>query len=361
MTSPVEAVTLEKETQVIRLGMVASQAAIKMVGSNGGGYFYANAAHPFENPTPFSNLLSLLAMILVPAACLYAFGSIVRAKTQSWMLLGTVFFLFGVLLSGAVLVQFWSYRNHGGFAFEGQEFRFGTVGTVLWSVVTTATSNGSVNAALSSLSPLAGGISLLSILLGEVVFGGVGVGAIGLLFMVLMTVFLSGLMVGRSPEYLGKKIERTEIGAVLVSVLAPAVLVLSGLFLVLITPEIVATFSVQGPHGLTEALYALASASYNNGSSFSGLGAQIPFWNYLLSLCMLVGRFSVLIPALIIASSLAKKKNAPLGSGSFATDTPLFSVLVVGVVIVVGGLTYFPTLLLGPVLEHLLIPFERWF
>ncbi|MBX9765924.1 MAG: potassium-transporting ATPase subunit KdpA, partial [Bdellovibrionales bacterium] len=185
MAEPLQVQTLEKRMQTIPTGWIASQTAIKMVGSNGGGYFQANGAHPFENPTPFSNLLSLLAMIMVPAACLYAFGAIVRARTQSWMLLGTVFLLFGILLAGAMVVQFWTYRNHGGFAFEGQEYRFGTVGSILWSVVTTATSNGSVNAALSSLSPMAGGVSLISILLGEVVFGGVGVGAVGLLFMVL--------------------------------------------------------------------------------------------------------------------------------------------------------------------------------
>ena len=353
--------TLENETQTVGLGWVASQVSIKMVGSNGGGYFQSNGAHPLENPTPFSNLMQLLAMLLIPSACLYAFGFIVKAKRQSWMLLGTVFVLMSLLLGGAFASQFWAVQNNSGFAFEGQELRFGTTGSVLWSVVTTATSNGSVNAALSSLSPLAGGVALLGILLGEVVFGGVGVGAIGLLFMVLLTVFLAGLMVGRSPEYLGKKIERTEVAAVLVSLLLPAGLVLGGLVLVLTQPSVISSFSIQSPHGLTEAMYALASAAYNNGSSFGGLSAQNSFWNILLSVAMIVGRAAVLVPAVWIAGTLAEKKNAPLGSGSFATDTPLFSALVVMVVIVVGGLTYFPNLLLGPILEHFLIPMGRWF
>ena len=341
--------TLEGVEQIIPLGPVASQEAIKMLGTNGGGFFNVNSAHPFENPTAFTNLLETFAILWIPAALVLAYGKIVGIKRQGYILLGvmSVLFLLGLGFS-------FDAQHREGSALgvrsllEGIETRFGTTGSILWSIATTATANGSVNTMLSSLSPISGGISLINILLGEHIFGGVGVGLISMLMFVLLTVFLSGLLVGRTPEYLGKKIEKEEIQWVMVGVLFPSIITLLGtsFAILLATPT--------GPHGLTEILYAYGSTAGNNGSSFAGLDTNTNLYNCTLGVTMLFGRLAVLVPALKIAGTLAAKKSVPYSSGTFSTDSLLFATLLFGVILIVGALTFFPVLALGPLIEQLL-------
>ncbi len=341
--------TLEGYEQIIPQGPAASQIAIKQLGSNGGGFFGVNSAHPFENPTPLTNFIELLAILAIAAGCTYLFGLMVGSRRQGWVLFGVMMVMMTALLAASL----WSEYRFG--SMEGKETRFGMTNTVLWSVFTTVASNGSVNGMLSSLSPLSGGIALLNMMLGEVIFGGVGAGMYGILLYVILTVFLAGLMVGRTPEYLGKKIEAREITWVMVGVLAPCATILLGAAVSVVSSAGLAGLGHQGPHGLSEILYAYSSAAGNNGSAFGSLTVNTVFYNVMLGLAMLIGRFAIIIPVLIIAGSLSMKKMAPPSSGTFKTDSFLFGGLLAGVILIVGALTFFPALSLGPILEHLLM------
>lgn len=352
----VEVTTLENAKQTIPLGPVASQIAIKQLGTNGGGFFNANSAHPFENPTAISNFLEMLAIILIPSASLYFYGIMIGSKKNAWLLFFSMLFLFvaGVLISFASERGFNpvidAYPN-----LEGKETRLGITNSLLWSTITTATANGSVNTMISSLSPLAGGIAMFNIMLGELIFGGVGVGLCSMIMLVLLTVFLSGLMVGRTPEYLGKKIEKREMQWVSLAILMPGALILIGAGISSVLPQGLASLSNQGPHGLSEILYAFSSAAGNNGSAFAGLNANTNYYNLVLGAIMLVARASIIVPSLAIAGLLAKKKITPPSSGTFSTSSILFLVMLIAVIFIVGALTFFPALLLGPIVEHLLM------
>lgn len=352
----VELTTLENAKQTIPLGPVASQVAIKQLGTNGGGFFNANSAHPFENPTPFSNLLEMLAIILIPAASVYTYGVMIGSKKHAWLLFFTMFMLW----AGGILASLYSEHLHNPVidvypVLEGQETRLGTTNSLLWAISTTATSNGSVNTMLSSLSPLAGGLAMFNIMLGELVFGGVGVGLCSMVMFALLTVFLSGLMVGRTPEYLGKKIEKQEMQWVVLAVLTPSALILIGAGISCVLPEALSSLANQGPHGLSEILYAFTSSAGNNGSSFAGINANTTYYNLALGSVMLLARTAILLPSLAIAGSLAKKKIAPPSLGTFSTNSSLFVILLISVILIVGALTFFPALSLGPIVEHLLM------
>lgn len=354
--SYVPAKTLEGAEQVLPQGPAASQIAIKQLGSNGGGFFGVNSAHPYENPTPLSNFLQMISLVLIAAASTYTFGVMVGSRKQGWVLFSAMMAMFVVMLS----LSLWSEYSANPFiaqaaSMEGKETRFGVTNSVLWSVLTTSASNGSVNAMHSSLSPLSGGIALVNMMLGEVIFGGVGAGMYGMLLFVILTVFISGLMVGRTPEYLGKKIEAKEIIWVVIGVLAPCVAILIFSALAIATPAGLAGLGHQGPHGLSEILYAYTSGAANNGSAFGSLSVNTTFYNVTLALAMLVGRFAIILPVLAIAGSLAGKKIAPASVGTFKTDSLLFVVLLCAVIMIVGALTFFPALSLGPILEHLLM------
>ena len=357
-----KATTLSGAEQVIPLGPVASQIAIKQLGTNGGGFFGANAAHPFENPTPLTNFLQMLAIFAIPAGLTSFFGRMAGDKRQGWVLFSV---MMGLFLAGFAL-SWWAECQPNpslGIAvpMEGKEVRFGVMNSVLFSTVTTDASCGAVNAMHDSLSPLAGGVALLNMLLGEVVFGGVGAGLYGMLLFVLVTVFLAGLMVGRTPEYLGKKLESREIRWAVIGVLAPCVCILTGLAVACAVPAGSATLGNLGPHGFSELFYAFASAASNNGSAFAGLGANNDFFNYALAACMFLGRFAVIIPVLAVAGSLSGKKIAPPSPGTFPTHGSTFGILLVAVILIVGALTFFPALCLGPIAEHLLMLSGRTF
>jgi potassium-transporting ATPase potassium-binding subunit len=352
----VEVTTLENAQQTVPLGPVASQIAIKQLGTNGGGFFNANSAHPFENPTAFSNLLEMLALILIPAATVYAYGIMIGSKKHALLLFSTMLVLWAV----GIFISFSSEHLHNPVIdvypiLEGKETRLGITNSLLWSVSTTVTANGSVNAMMSSLSPLAGGVAMFNMMLGELVFGGVGVGLCGMLMFTLLTVFLSGLMVGRTPEYLGKKIEKREMQWVMLAVLMPGALILVGAGISSVLPEALSSLSNQGPHGLSEILYAFSSAAGNNGSAFAGLNANTDYYNLTLGTVMLLARVSIILPSLAIAGLLAKKKITPPSVGTFSTNSILFVVLLISVILIVGALTFFPALSLGPVVEHLLM------
>ena len=354
--------TLEGGSQTIPLGPVASQIAIKQLGTNGGGFFNANSAHPFENPTPFSNFLEMLALLLIPAALTYTYGRMVGSRKQGILLFTVMLLLFLGALAVSLKSEFAANPALGTATnMEGKETRLGIVNSVLWSVATTDASNGSVNAMHESLSPLAGGVCMFNIMLGEIVFGGVGSGLYGMLLFVLMTVFLAGLMVGRTPEYLGKKIEAREMQMVILAILAPSAAILLGAGIACVFPIALSGVSTNGPHGLSEILYAYTSAAGNNGSAFAGLNANTPYYNLTLGLTMLIGRFAVIFPTLAIAGSLAAKKYSPPSAGTFATDNTIFAVLLVGVIVIVGALTFVPALSLGPVIEHFLMNAGRVF
>jgi K+-transporting ATPase ATPase A chain len=352
----VDVVGLEGVKQTIPLGPVASQVAIKMLGTNGGGFFNANAAHPFENPTPLSNFIQMLSILLIPAGLTYTYGTMVKGRSQGWVLYGAMLAVL-LLLTGASLWAESSTNPVFGMKalMEGKEARFGIFSSVFFSTITTSASCGAVNAMHASLSPLSGGIALLNIMLGEVIFGGVGAGLYGMLLFVLMTVFLAGLMVGRTPEYIGKKIEAREMTMVILAILAPCAVILVGSALSVLVPAGLAGLSNSGPHGLTEIVYAFTSAAGNNGSAFAGLNANTVYYNLMLAATMLVGRFAVIFPALAIAGGLARKKYSPPSPGTFETDSWLFAVLLIGVILIVGALTFFPALSLGPIVEHLLM------
>ena len=360
--------TLEGAAQTIGQGPVASQEAIKMLGTNGGGFFNANSAHPYENPTPLVNFVQMLSIFLIPAGLTYAFGKIVGNVKQGWALFAAMFTLF--LVGVAVCYSAEAAGNptvHAlgvpGGNLEGKETRFGVAGSALFAVVTTDASCGAVNAMHDSFTPLGGLVPLVNIQLGEVVFGGVGAGLYGMLMFAVLAVFIAGLMVGRTPEYLGKKIEQNEVKMAMLAtlVLAASILGFTAIGANLSLPEksalnapgpMYANVNNSGAHGLSEILYAYTSATGNNGSAFAGLTANTPAWNATLALGMLVGRFLMIIPLLAMAGSLARKKLVPASAGTFPTDGGTFVGLLVGVVIIVGALTYLPALALGPIVEH---------
>jgi potassium-transporting ATPase potassium-binding subunit len=353
-------------TQTIAVGPAAAQVAIKQLGTNGGGFFNVNSAHPLENPTPLSNFLQMLAILLIPAALCFTFGEMVGDRRQGWALLTAMLVIFVPLLVITVMaeqagdpmlaklnVDQTAADSQPGGNMEGKETRFGIANSALWAVATTAASNGSVNSMHDSYMPLGGLVTMWLMQLGEVVFGGVGSGLYGMLMFAIVAVFLSGLMVGRTPEYLGKKIGAFEMKMASLAILFPCAMVLVGTAVAVTSTDGRATIFNTGPHGFSEVLYAVSSASNNNGSAFAGLGANNPFYNGLLGLAMLVGRFWVMLPVLAIAGSLAAKKSVPAGPGTLPTHTPLFVMLLVAVVIVVGALSFFPALALGPIVEQL--------
>ncbi|MBW3504126.1 MULTISPECIES: potassium-transporting ATPase subunit KdpA [unclassified Pseudomonas] len=359
----VNAVTQQGVDQVIPLGPAASQIAIKQLGTNGGGFFGVNSAHPFENPTAWSNLFELASIILIPVALVFTFGHYVKDLRQSRAIVACMLALF---LIGGGTALYAEYQPNPALnsplveqaaPLEGKEVRFGTTGTVLWTETTTSASNGSVNGMHDSLNPLTGMVALVNMMVGEVIFGGVGAGLYGMLLNVLIAVFLAGLMIGRTPEYLGKKLQAREVQLLVVTLLVMpvGVLVLGSIAAVL--PSAVASVSNPGPHGFSQVLYAFTSASANNGSAFAGLNANTPFYNLMLGLGMLIGRFGYILPVLALAGSLALKKSAPIGQNSFPTHGPLFVALLTVTILLVGGLTFLPTLALGPIAEQLTLGF----
>jgi K+-transporting ATPase ATPase A chain len=351
--------------QVIALGPAASQIAIKQLGTNGGGFFNANSAHPFENPTPLANFLELLSILVISGALCYTFGVMVGDTRQGWTVLAAMTVIFVVLLGvcyvseqhGAVFVKqgvdHTASALQSGGNMEGKEVRFGIANSALWATATTSASNGSVNSMHDSYTPIGGLVPMWLIQLGEVVYGGVGSGLYGMLVFAIVAVFVAGLMVGRTPEYLGKKIEAYEMKMASLMILITPALVLIGTAVGVVTAAGKAGMANPGIHGFSEVLYAFSSASNNNGSAFAGLSANTPFYNTALGLAMLFGRYWLAIPALAIAGSLARKKTVPSGPGTLPTATPLFVGLLVGVVILVGALTFVPALALGPIVEHL--------
>jgi len=359
-------VSVEGQQQTQALGPVASQLAIKMLGTNGGGYFNANSAHPFENPTPLANAVQMLAILLIPAALCFAFGRIVGDARQGWALLGAMTLLFVVAVVAVTQAEYAgnpllpplgvdtlpSALQAGG-SMEGKEVRFGLDASALFAAVTTAASCGAVNAMHDSLTPLGGAVPLVLMQLGEVVFGGVGSGLYGMLVFALLAVFIAGLMIGRTPEYLGKKIEAHEMKLVSIAILVTPLLVLGGTALAASLDAGRAGLLNPGAHGFSELLYALSSAANNNGSAFAGLSANTPFYNLLLAVAMWLGRFGVIVPVLALAGALAAKPRLAVTRGTLPTHGPLFVALLVGTVLLVGLLNYVPALALGPVAEHL--------
>ncbi len=354
--------------QTLPLGPAASQIAIKQLGTNGGGFFNVNSAHPFENPTPFSNFLEMLSILLIPAALCYTFGKMIGDTRQGWALLAAMTIIFVALLSVAVwseqggnpafaamgIDQTQTNINPGG-NMEGKEVRFGIVNSALWATATTAASNGSVNSMHDSYMPLGGLVPMWMMQLGEIIYGGVGSGLYGMLAFVIIAVFVSGLMVGRTPEYLGKKIEAYEMKMASIMILIPVFVVLMGTAVALMSEAGRATIYNPSTHGFSEVLYAFSSAGNNNGSAFAGLGANTPFYNTILGFAMLIARYWLAIPALAIAGSLAGKKKVPAGAGTLPTHTPLFIAWLIGVIIIVGALSFLPSLALGPIVEHLMV------
>jgi potassium-transporting ATPase potassium-binding subunit len=354
--------------QIIAVGPAASQIAIKQLGTNGGGFFNVNSSHPFENPTPLSNFLEMLAILLLPAALCYTFGKMVGDTRQGWALLATMTIIFVALLGVAVwseqagnpaftamgIDQTQTNGNPGG-NMEGKEVRFGIANSALWATATTAASNGSVNSMHDSYMPLGGLISMWMMQLGEIIYGGVGSGLYGMLAFVIIAVFVSGLMVGRTPEYLGKKIEAYEMKMASIMILIPVITVLVGTAVALMSEAGRATIYNPSAHGFSEVLYAFSSAGNNNGSAFAGLGANTPFYNIALGIAMLFARYWLAVPALAIAGSLANKKKVPVSSGTLPTYTPLFIAWLIGVIVIVGALSFLPALALGPIVEQLMI------
>jgi potassium-transporting ATPase potassium-binding subunit len=348
--------TLQGGQQIIPMGPAASQIAIKFLGTNGGGFFNANSAHPFENPTPFSNFLQILSIFLIPGALTFMFGKMVGSSRQGWIIFSAMLILFFAGLSISLYAEYSANPIFGHLPLmEGKETRFGITNSVLFSVVTTDASCGAVNAMHDSLSPLAGMVPMINMMLGEVIFGGVGAGMYGMLIFVILTVFIAGLMVGRTPEYLGKKIEAFEIQMAIVAIFATNIVIQVFTAWASVNSSGLSSLNNAGPHGFSEILYAYTSAAANNGSAFAGLNTNTLFYNLTLGLAMIIGRFGVIVPVLAIAGSLAKKKIIPPSAGTFRTDNWLFVGLLIAVILIVGGLTHFPALALGPVMEHLLM------
>ena len=348
--------TLANGTQMLTGGPVASQEAIKELGTNGGGFYNVNSAHPFENPTPLSNILEIYLLLLIPFAIAWTFGLIVKDRRQGAAVLSVM----GLLLAASVALVTWAEMagpgtapGLAGGAMEGKEVRFGTAASALFGAATTGTSTGAVNSMHDSFTAPGGGVVMLNMMLGEIAPGGVGSGLYGMLMLAVVTVFLAGLMVGRTPEYLGKKIGQREIVLVAFYVLTTPILVLAGIAVAITAGDGLAGLQESGPHGLSEALYAVTSASNNNGSAFGGLTSGTPFWNTLLGLCMLLGRFVPMVFVLALAGRFASQQQVPPGAGTLPTNKPLFVVLLTGVALVVVALTYIPVLALGPIVESL--------
>jgi K+-transporting ATPase ATPase A chain len=357
--------TLDGGKQLIAQGPVASQEVIKMMGTNGGGFMNANSSHPFENPNALTNLIQMLLIFSIGAGLTNVFGRMVGSQRQGW----AIFAVMGVLFLAGV-VRVYSAEAPGNPAFaafqvdqtpsalqtggnmEGKEVRFGIANSSLFTTVTTDASCGAINNAHDSLLPLAGMVPMVNIMLGEIIFGGVGSGLYGMLLFVIVAMFVAGLMVGRTPEYLGKKLEAKEVKMAMLAILILPLSILGFTALAVVLPVGTGAMANAGPHGFSEALYAYTSATGNNGSAFAGLSANVPFWNDTLGLAMFIGRFLMIIPMLAIAGSLARKKIVPVSAGTFPTDSPLFVGLVVGVIAITGGLIYFPAVSLGPVVEH---------
>jgi potassium-transporting ATPase potassium-binding subunit len=354
----VDATTLEGAKQTIAVGPVASQVAIKMLGTNGGGFFNANAAHPFENPTALSNFVQMISIFALGAALTNVFGRMVGNQRQGWAVLAVM----GVLFLAGVIVTYWAEASGTtalqalgltGGNMEGKEVRFGIVASSLFAVVTTAASCGAVNAMHDSFTALGGMIPLINIQLGEIIVGGVGSGLYGMLIFVIVSIFVAGLMVGRTPEYVGKKIEAREVKMAMLAILVLPLMYLGWTAVAVVYPPAVASMANAGPHGFTETLYAYTSATGNNGSAFAGLSGNTFFFNLTLASAMFVGRFFMIVPAMAMAGSLAGKKSIPPSAGTLPTTGGLFVGLVVGVILIIGGLTFFPALALGPIVEHL--------
>ncbi len=358
--------TVSTQTQTLAMGPAASQVAIKQLGTNGGGFFNVNSAHPFENPTPLSNFLEMLAILLIPAALCYTFGVMVGDTRQGWAILAAMTLVFVALifvtvpaeqsgnpaLSALGVDQTASSQQAGG-NMEGKETRFGIVNSALWAVVTTSASNGSVNAMHDSFTPIGGMVPMWLMQLGEVIYGGVGSGLYGMIVFAIVAVFIAGLMIGRTPEYLGKKIEAYEMKMAAIIILIPPLMVLGGTALSVMLDAGKTSIFNPGAHGFSEVLYAYSSAGNNNGSAFGGISANVPFYNFMLGLAMLFSRYWLMIPVLAIAGSLAAKKSVPFGPGTLPTHTPLFALLLIITVLMVGALTFVPALALGPIVEHL--------
>lgn len=356
----VQATTLEGARQTIAQGPAASQVAIKMLGTNGGGFFNANSAHPYENPTALSNLIQMLAIFAIGAALTNVFGRMIGNERQGWAIFGAMLILF----SAGVAIAYWAEAqpnpaltalgfDAAGGNMEGKEVRFGVALSALFATITTAASCGAVNAMHDSFLPLGGMIPLINMQLGEVIVGGVGAGLYGMLLFAILAVFIAGLMVGRTPEYLGKKIEARQVKLTMLAILCLPLMMLVLTAIAVVIPAGTASIQDLGPHGFSEVLYAFTSAAANNGSAFGGLSGNTPFYNGALAAAMFVGRFFVIIPMLAIAGSVAAKTTLHASQGTFPTDGPLFVGLLTGVVLIVGGLTFFPALALGPVVEHL--------
>ncbi|HEY3639884.1 MAG TPA: potassium-transporting ATPase subunit KdpA [Xanthobacteraceae bacterium] len=354
----VDAMTLEGAKQTIAVGPVASQVAIKMLGTNGGGFFNANASHPFENPTALSNYVQMISIFTIGAAMTNVFGRMVGNQRQGWAIFAVmgVLFISGVIVCYAAEAQGTSVLDALGLTggnMEGKEVRFGIVASALFAVITTAASCGAVNAMHDSFTAIGGMIPLINIQLGEIIIGGVGAGLYGMLLYVIIAIFVAGLMVGRTPEYVGKKIEAKEVKMAMLAILVLPLMYLGWTAVATVIPSAVAATNNAGPHGFTEILYAYVSQTGNNGSAFAGLSGNIPFYNLTGAVAMFVGRFWMIIPAIAIAGSLAAKKTVPASAGTFPTTGGLFVGLVVGVIVIVGGLTFFPALALGPIVEQL--------
>ena len=360
--------TVEGAKQVIAMGPVASQEAIKQVGTNGGGFFNANASHPFENPTPWSNFISLVSIFLIPSGLTYAFGRMVRNQRHGWAVWITMFLLF---IAGTT-TAYWAeargnpvHADRGidvrasaiqpGGNMEGKEVRFGIASSALYAVVTTDASCGAVNSMHDSFTPMGGLVPIVNMQLGEVIFGGVGAGMYGMILMIVLTVFVAGLMVGRTPEYLGKKIRSREIRMVMLALLAAPLVILCFTAAAAVLPAGLKGLNNSGPHGLSEILYAFSSAFANNGSAFAGLTGGTTFYNTSLGIAMLLGRFTIIIPALALGGFLSERQSVAESSGTFPVTGPLFIGLLIGVIVIIGALTFLPVLALGPVVEHLLM------
>ncbi|MFZ0458092.1 MAG: potassium-transporting ATPase subunit KdpA [Rhodoplanes sp.] len=362
----VEAATLEGGKQTIAVGPVASQVAIKMLGTNGGGFFNANAAHPFENPTALANVVQMVSIFALGAALTNVFGRMVGDQRQGWAILAAM----GVLFIAGVAVTYWAEASGTtalnalgltGGNMEGKEVRFGIVGSALFAVITTAASCGAVNAMHDSFTPLGGLIPLFNIQLGEIIVGGVGAGFYGMLLFVIVAIFVAGLMVGRTPEYVGKKIEAREVKMAMLAILCLPLMILGWTAVAAVIPSAVTSMANPGPHGFSEVLYAYSSQTGNNGSAFAGLSGNTLFYSLTGAVAMFVGRFFVIIPAMAIAGSLAAKKSVPVSSGTFPTTGGLFVGLLVGVILIIGGLTFFPALALGPIVEQLAMQAHQLF
>lgn len=354
--------TLQGQEQVIAVGPAASQIAIKQLGTNGGGFFNSNSSHPFENPTPVTDFFEMLAILLIASSLVYTYGKMVGSMRQGFVIWIVMLAIFFGMLTLSLYSEFKFQPAYVSTpSMEGKETRFGVTNSVMWEISTTVTSNGSVNSMHDSLTPLSGMVALIDMMYGEVVFGGVGSGLYGMLLFVLLTVFIAGLMVGRTPEYLGKKIEAFEVKMSVIGVLAPSAAILIFTAVASVTNVGLSSLNNNGPHGLSEILYAFTSCAANNGSAFAGLNTNTVFYNITQGFDMLIGRFVPIAAVLAVAGSLARKKAVPPSSGTFPTDSALFAFLLIGVIVIVVALTFFPVIALGPVVEHFLMLMGKTF